>query len=90
MPSGDVVVYASRTCPYCVRAERLLKSKGVSYERVPIWRFVPGGRRPLVKRFGTEHSTVPQIVIGNTHVGGCNELAALERTGRLDELLGVR
>jgi glutaredoxin 3 len=88
MPSGDVVVYASRTCPYCVRAERRLKGKGVSYERVPIWRFVPGGRRLLVERFGAEHSTVPQIVIGNTHVGGCNELVALERIGRLDELLG--
>lgn len=81
------MVYTARTCPYCVRAERLLKSKGVEYERVAIWRFLPGGRRVLTERFGAQHATVPQIVIADTHVGGCDELVALDRSGRLDELL---
>ena len=84
----EVVVYTARTCPYCVRAERLLKRKGVDYKRVAIWRFMPGGRRALTERFGAQHATVPQIVISGTHVGGCGELVALDRNGRLDELLG--
>lgn len=84
----EVVVYTARTCPYCVRAERLLKRKGVDYERVAIWRFVPGGRRALTDRFGAQYATVPQIVIAGTHVGGCDALVALDRSGRLDELLG--
>ena len=84
----DVVVFTSWACPYCIRAERLLKRKGVSYERVPIWRFLPGGRRALVERFGAAHATVPQILVGDTHVGGCDELVALDRNGGLDELLG--
>ncbi len=83
-----VLVFTSRTCPYCFRAERLLKRKGVRYERVPIWRFVPGGRHALVERFGAAHATVPQIVVGDTHVGGCDELVALDSTGGLDEMLG--
>jgi glutaredoxin 3 len=89
MSAGEeVVVFTARTCPYCVRAERLLKRKGVNYERVAIWRFLPGGRRALIERFGAHHATVPQIVIAGTHVGGCSELVALDRSGRLDELLG--
>jgi glutaredoxin 3 len=84
----DVVIYTARTCPYCVRAEHLLKRKRVDYERVAIWRFLPGGRRVLLQRFGAQHMTVPQIVIAGTHVGGCDELVALDRSGRLDELLG--
>ncbi|MDO9407401.1 glutaredoxin domain-containing protein [Patulibacter sp.] len=85
---AEVTVYAARTCPYCVRAEKLLKSKGVAYRRERIWLFLPGGRRPLVERFGAEHTTVPQIVIDGEHVGGCDDLVALEQSGRLDELLG--
>ncbi len=82
-----VVIYTSRTCPFCLRAEARLKGKGVAFERRPIWRFLPGGRRPLAARFGPEHTSVPQIVIGETHVGGCDGLVALERSGRLDALL---
>ncbi len=82
-----VVIYTSRTCPFCLRAEALLKTKGVAFERRPIWRFLPGGRKPLVERFGAGHTSVPQIVIGETHVGGCDDIVALERSGRLDALL---
>ncbi|MBA2346764.1 MAG: glutaredoxin [Solirubrobacterales bacterium] len=85
--AAPVVIYTSRTCPFCLRAESLLKGKGVAFERRPIWRFLPGGRTPLAERFGAEHTSVPQIVIGETHVGGCDELVALERSGRLDDLL---
>lgn len=85
-----VVIYTARTCPYCVRAEGLLRRKGVTFQRIPIWRFLPGGRRPLVERFGAQHATVPQIVISGEHVGGCDDLVALEDSGRLDELLGRR
>lgn len=82
-----VVIYTSRTCPFCVRAEALLRRKGVAFERRPVWRLLPGGRRALAQRFGPEHTSVPQIVIGETHVGGCDALVALERSGRLDALL---
>lgn len=85
--SPSVVVYAARTCPYCVRATKLLREKGVDYERRRIWLWLPGGRKPLAERFGPGHTSVPQITIGETHVGGCDELLALERSGRLDALL---
>lgn len=85
--AAPVVIYTSRTCPFCVRAEALLRGKGVMLERRPIWRLLPGGRRPLAERFGPEHTSVPQILIGDTHVSGCDELLALERSGRLDALL---
>jgi glutaredoxin 3 len=85
--AAPVVIYAARTCPYCVRAAALLREKGVGFERRRIWLWLPGGRRPLAERFGPGHTSVPQIVIGDTHVGGCDELLALERSGGLDALL---
>lgn len=88
--AAPVVIYTSRTCPFCLRAESLLKGKGVTFERRTIWRLLPGGRRPLAERFGPAHTSVPQIVIGETHVGGCDDLVALERSGRLDGLLAGR
>lgn len=82
-----MVIYTSRTCPFCLRAEHLLRSKGVTFERRRVWRFLPGGRNPLRERFGPSHTRIPQIVIGETHVGGCDELLAAERRGELDALL---
>lgn len=82
-----VTVYTSKTCPFCVRAEALLGGKGVDYERIVVHRFKPGGRDVLRERFGDEHWRIPQIVIGDRHVGGCQELLALERAGELDALL---
>ncbi|MBA2764528.1 MAG: glutaredoxin [Thermoleophilaceae bacterium] len=86
---ADVTLYTSKTCPFCLRAEALMKRKGVGYERIVIHRFMPGGRDVLRERFGHQHWRIPQIVIGGEHVGGCSELLALEREGRLDPLLGA-
>lgn len=83
----EVTIYTARTCPYCHRAERLLTDKGIAYTRIAVWRFLPGGRKPLAARFGPGHTTLPQIVIDGEHVGGCDDLVALERSGQLDKLL---
>ena len=85
--AAAVTVYTSKTCPFCVRAEALLNHKGVDYERIVIHRFVPGGRDVLREQFGRQHWRIPQIVIGGEHVGGCRELVALDRAGRLDGML---
>jgi len=74
-------------CPYCVMAERLLVSKGVTaIEKIRI-DLEPARRAEMMERTGRR--TVPQIYIGETHVGGYDELAALERAGKLDELLNA-
>ncbi len=80
-------MWGAYTCPYTRRAENLLRRKGVVYERVSIWRYLPGWRGMLEERFGPRHTTIPQIVIGEKHVGGCDALVALERDRRLDRLL---
>ncbi|WP_294946858.1 glutaredoxin 3 [Sulfurivirga sp.] len=79
-----VVVYATQTCPYCTMARRLLESKGVDYELIDV-----GRDRALWQEMEARsgRSTVPQIFIGETHVGGCDDLHALEAQGKLDELL---
>jgi glutaredoxin 3 len=79
-----VVVYGTRFCPYCVMAARLLDAKGVHYESIAVDR-EPGRRREMERRSGRH--TVPQIFIGEMHLGGYSELAHLERAGRLDHLL---
>ena len=80
-----VVMYSTGVCPYCVRAERLLVSKGVSdIEKVRV-DLDPVRRQEMIDKTGRR--TVPQIWIGDLHVGGCDELYALEREGRLDSLL---
>lgn len=79
-----VLVYSTRICPYCMLAKRLLGAKGVTYEEV----MVDGDtarRTEMMQRSGRR--TVPQIFIGDTHVGGFDDLAALERAGKLDPLL---
>ncbi len=80
-----VLMYATGTCPYCVRAEQLLTRKGVTdLEKVRI-DLDPARRDEMMERTGRR--TVPQIYIGETHVGGCDDLHALEQQGRLDALL---
>lgn len=81
---SSVVIYTSAWCPYCMRAKQLLESKGVKYEEISV-DGQPGVRAEMARRAG--RSTVPQIWIGTTHVGGCDDLHALERAGRLDALL---
>ena len=81
---SDVVLYTTRWCPYCIRALRLLDSKGVAYTTIDVGEN-PALRAEMMARAG--RNTVPQIWIGDTHVGGCDELYALERAGRLDAML---
>ncbi len=77
-------MYTTRFCPYCIAARRLLSSKGVSFEDIPV-DGDPDLRRKMTERAGQR--TVPQIWVGETHVGGYTELAALEQRGALDQLL---
>ena len=83
MPS-PVTVYTTRFCPYCVAAKRLLTAKGVSFDDIPV-DGDPELRRKMSERAGQR--TVPQIWVGETHVGGFTELAALDKRGDLDRLL---
>lgn len=80
-----VTIYTTAFCPYCMMAKRLLSSKNVAFEEIPV-DGKPAERAALrVKANGA--STVPQIWIGERHVGGCDDLYALERSGELDPLL---
>ena len=82
-----VLMYSTAVCPYCVRAEQLLTRKGVTdIEKVRV-DLQPGRREEMMQRTGRR--TVPQIYIGETHVGGCDELYELERQGKLDSLLAA-
>ena len=80
-----VKMYSTGTCPYCVMAERLLVSKGVTDIAKVRVDLEPAQRAEMMQRTGRR--TVPQIYIGDTHIGGFEELAALDKAGRLDELL---
>lgn len=82
-----VEIYSSPLCGYCHAAKRLLDSKGVSYSEVNVLS-EPHRRSEMMDRAHGRH-TVPQIFIGETHVGGYDDLAALERQGKLDTLLAV-
>jgi glutaredoxin 3 len=80
-----VIMYSTGVCPYCQMAERLLLSKGVAaIDKIRV-DLEPDRRVEMMERTGRR--TVPQIYIGETHVGGYDDLAALDRAGRLDELL---
>jgi glutaredoxin 3 len=81
---AEVIVYSSDYCPYCSRAKQLLQNKHVSFEEIRV-DGKPQVRAEMVKKSG--RNTVPQIWIGTTHVGGCDDLYALERAGKLDDLL---
>ena len=80
-----VVIYTTPICPYCVRAKSLLTKKGVAYQEVDVMMDEKALGEMLAKSGGAR--TVPQIFIGETHVGGSDELHALEREGKLDPLL---
>jgi glutaredoxin 3 len=80
-----VTMYSTAVCPYCVQAERLLKAKGVAEITKLRVDLEPGLREAMMQRTGRR--TVPQIYIGDVHVGGYDDLVALERSGRLDPLL---
>ena len=81
---AKIQVYTGALCPYCSSAKKLLKSKGVEFEEIDVT-FKPSLRKEMAARAG--RSSVPQIWINGQHVGGCDELYALERSGELDGML---
>ncbi len=81
----EVVVYSSAWCPYCIRAKQLLSSKGVAFREINV-DGQPIVRAEMTRKAG--RTSVPQIWIGSTYMGGCDDLYALERAGKLDALLG--
>ena len=82
-----VEIYTSAFCGFCHAAKRLLTQKGISYTEIDVGR-QPNRRQEMLSRAGGRH-TVPQIFIGDTHIGGCDELYALERAGKLDPMLAA-
>lgn len=82
---AKVVMYSTQVCPYCVMAERLLKSKGVEHIEKILIDQDPAKRAEMMERTGRR--TVPQVYVGDTHVGGFDDLSALDRRGGLDPLL---
>ena len=84
---ANVVVYTTFTCPYCFRAKDLLEKKGAKFTEIDVT-MEPDLREEMYAK-ANGRRTVPQIWIGGTHVGGCEELYALERAGQLELLLGA-
>lgn len=84
---AHVLIYSSPWCGYCARAKKLLSGKGVAYEDVDV-DAEPRRRTEMQEKAGGRTS-VPQIFIDGVHVGGCDDVHALDRTGKLDEMLGV-
>ncbi len=80
-----VTIYTKPYCPYCIRAVDLLEEKGVDFVEVSA-AFDPERRAEMIQRSGGR-TTYPQIFVGDTHIGGCDDMMALEREGRLDPLL---
>lgn len=83
---ADVTIYTTAICPYCVRAKHLLKQKGISWTEIDVSHNAEERQALMVR---TRQRTVPQIFINGEHIGGCDELYALERAGRLDPLLAA-
>lgn len=84
---AKVLMYSTGVCPYCIQAERLLTAKGVvDIEKIRV-DLQPEQRNLMIEKTGRR--TVPQIYIGDTHVGGFDDLAALDRAGGLDTLLAA-
>ena len=84
---AKVVMYATAACPFCQSAERLLVAKGAAIEKIRV-DLEPERRAEMMKKSGRR--TVPQIWIGERHIGGCDDLYALDRQGRLDPLLKAK
>jgi glutaredoxin 3 len=85
--TAHVLMYATAACPFCQSAERLLLAKGVQIDKIRV-DLEPERRGEMTKKSGRR--TVPQIWIGERHVGGCDDLYALEREGKLDPLLEAK
>lgn len=81
---SKVTIYTKPYCPYCIRAVSLLEKKGVDFTEIEA-AFDPEKRQEMMQRSG--RSTFPQIFIGERHIGGCDDMLALDREGKLDPLL---
>ena len=84
---SKVLIYTGPSCPYCVAAKTLLKNKNVSFEEINLGK-QPDKMNEMLQKSGGRR-TVPQIFIGETHVGGSDELHALEKAGKLNSLLNI-
>ena len=84
---SKVEVYSSMWCPFCARAKNLLTQKGITFEEIDVDNS-PDRRSEMMER-ANGHHTVPQIFINENHIGGSDDLVALERDGKLDGLLGL-
>ena len=81
---SNVTIYTKPYCPFCIRAVELLEKKGVAFDEIEA-AFDPDKRQEMIRRSG--RATFPQIFIGERHIGGCDDMVALERAGDLDGLL---
>jgi glutaredoxin 3 len=84
---AQVTIYTKPFCPFCIRAVSLLEKKGVAFDEISA-AFDPGKKAEMLERSGGR-ATYPQIFIGDTHVGGCDDMMALEQAGKLDPLLAA-
>jgi glutaredoxin 3 len=82
----EVTIYTKPYCPYCVRAISLLEKKQIPFKEIEA-AFDPAKRQEMIQRSG--RMTFPQIFIGDRHIGGCDDMMALERAGQLDPLLAA-
>ena len=85
-PTPHIIIYSSQYCPFCFRAKSILQQKSVSFEDINV-DMDSELKQEMMEKSGRR--TVPQIWIGETHVGGCDELMALQRSGELDKMLGL-
>ena len=82
---AEVIIYSTTVCPYCIRAKQLLERKGIAYKEINLSNEAPEVRVELMQR--THHRTVQKIFINDQFIGGFHQLYALEREGKLNELL---
>lgn len=82
----EITIYSTQACPYCMRAKQLLERKGIGYQEIDVTD--DAERAKMIEKSGGRR-TVPQIFIGAKHVGGFDDLNALEQAGKLDALLAV-
>jgi len=80
-----IEIYTTLFCPFCIRAKRVLRKKGVAYDEIDVT-MKPGGRAKMRERAGGAH-TVPQIFVDGKHIGDCDRIHALDAEGELDKLL---
>ena len=84
---SEIIVYTKDYCPYCHAAKELLRKKGAAFTEVDIQKH-PDRRAEMIQKAGGR-TTVPQIFIGGQHVGGCDDIHALDGAGKLDPMLGA-